>query len=919
MDKPNKQPRTARACRAMLPAMIASVLSATAHAAPSPGGMFDADFFLGGVAPKVDLSRFDRANAVLPGTYRGDILFNERWRTRGEIVFVDDPATGEVVPCFDAASLSNYGVDLQKVAAGDAHPGRKAIPAEGAFCGALDDYIPGATVDFDGGEQALSISVPQVYTRRDARGYVDPALWDSGIDAAVFGYNGNVYRSTGRGGGRLHGYLGINASLSLGGWHAFHLGSMSWTQHQGRRYENNATYLQRDLPDAKAQLLVGDLYTSGQLLDSVRLRGLRLYSDERMLPESQRGYAPVVRGIAETNARVRIKQRGYTIYESTVAPGPFVIDDLYPTGYGGDLDVEVLEADGRVRQFAVPFSAIPQLLRAGQNRWEVAIGKVASPRLIKQPMALQATLQRGLSNRVTAYQGVTLAEGYRSLLLGGALNTDLGALSLDFSNARAYLPGRADSQGNSFRVAYNKNVVRTGTNFAVAAYRYSTRGYLGLNEAVHLRDALLHGQADYVPQRIRNRMDASIYQQLGERGGQVYLTGSRSNFWDKRGRQVDFTAGYSNSWRSATFSLSVQRTRERFDDAWRPGAGPVDGAPGFPEPPYFPAEGRRDTLVQLNVSVPLGTAPRPPMLGGRLGRSDRDGTSTQLSLNGTAGEEGRFTYDGTLGRDGGSTTLGLFGHYNGSRANLQGGYSRGNGYHQFSAGMSGSVVAHGGGLTLSLPTGDTVGLVHAPDAAGARVEGGQGAVVDARGYAVVPYLTPYVLNTVGLDPKGTALNVELKETAQNVAPRAGSVVLLKYETQGGGRALLIDARLPDGRPMPFGAEVFDARGDRVGIVGQASQVFVNGMHESGVLTVRWGQGEGDRCDMQVALPPLAEDAPPTGQERMEATCVLGTEAPGTAAAAGPAPETVPGLRAAGGNDTDNAAARHPTVSIGATP
>ena len=48
------------------------------------------------------------------------------------------------------------------------------------------------------------------------------------------------------------------------------------------------------------------------------------------MPDSQRGYAPVVRGIAQTNARVRIEQNGSLIYETTVPPGEFAIDDIYP-------------------------------------------------------------------------------------------------------------------------------------------------------------------------------------------------------------------------------------------------------------------------------------------------------------------------------------------------------------------------------------------------------------------------------------------------------------------------------------------------------------------------------------------------------------------------------------------------------------
>lgn len=60
-----------------------------------------------------------------------------------------------------------------------------------------------------------------------------------------------------------------------------------------------------------------------------------------MMPDSLKGYAPVVRGIARTNAQVIIRQNGYVIYQSYVAPGAFEINDMFPTGGSGDLFVTI--------------------------------------------------------------------------------------------------------------------------------------------------------------------------------------------------------------------------------------------------------------------------------------------------------------------------------------------------------------------------------------------------------------------------------------------------------------------------------------------------------------------------------------------------------------------------------------------------
>ncbi|URW93467.1 fimbria/pilus outer membrane usher protein, partial [Pantoea agglomerans] len=66
-------------------------------------------------------------------------------------------------------------------------------------------------------------------------------------------------------------------------------------------------------------------------------------------------------------AQVTVSQNGNKIYETTVSPGPFNITDLYPTGYGGDLDVTVKEADGSETRFSVPYAAMTRLKRPGMT------------------------------------------------------------------------------------------------------------------------------------------------------------------------------------------------------------------------------------------------------------------------------------------------------------------------------------------------------------------------------------------------------------------------------------------------------------------------------------------------------------------------------------------------------------------------
>ncbi len=68
--------------------------------------------------------------------------------------------------------------------------------------------------------------------------------------------------------------------------------------------------MQRDVTKLRALFLAGDSNTPADVFDSFAFRGVQIMSDDNMLPESQRGFAPVVRGIAQSNARL---QSGRTV------------------------------------------------------------------------------------------------------------------------------------------------------------------------------------------------------------------------------------------------------------------------------------------------------------------------------------------------------------------------------------------------------------------------------------------------------------------------------------------------------------------------------------------------------------------------------------------------------------------------------
>lgn len=804
---------------------------------------FNSDFLAPSSGQKLDISHFQQGNTVLPGLYSVDVFVNENWTGRTQILFKLQPHVSDAQPCFNKKLLENAGISIAKLAPAVIN----VLAVEGA-CMSLGDAVNGASNNFDFGEQRLNLSVPQVSMSRNARGYVSPEYWDAGVTAGTLGYDFNTYRFGGNSTQTQH-YLGLNVGFNITDWRIRHIGSYSSGSTSGSRYQSIQTFANRDLIAWQSQLMIGDAYTSGDLFDSTAFRGISVATDDRMLPDSMRGYAPTVRGVANTNAKVTIKQNGLIIHETTVAPGAFEINDLYATGYGGDLIVTVQEADGRTASFIVPFAAVPMSLRPGTNRFSATAGQLRDARLSSKPGFVQGTWQRGFTNMLTGYAGATVTAGYGAVLLGGALNTPIGAVGIDVTQSQTNVSGQGNFSGSSTRISYSKMIDQTKTNFAIAAYRYSTGGFFSLNEAMLARDGAQHNMGYDQILRQRNRAQILLSQQIGDARGQLFLTGSTSDYWNRSGSDVNYSIGYSNTFKNLGYSVTVNRQRNTI--------------------------GTMNTVYYASISIPLGDI-RPLTLSSNITRDSAGRTSTQATLSGGVFEDSSLSYGVTTsyanGGVGIKTSSGSANmQYHSSYADFSANVGAGSGYTQSGFGMRGAVVAHPGGVTLSQPISETIGIVEAKDAADARVINVSGLHMDGRGYAVVPYLTPYNLNAVELDPKGLSTDVELQTTSQQTAPRAGAVVMLKFPTVM-GRSAVIHALQKNDAPLPFGAPVFDESGNQIGTVGQASRIFARGLQAQGVLAVKWGDDTASSCQIAYDLPQREKNDKSDNYQRIDAAC-----------------------------------------------
>ncbi|EBW1732446.1 fimbrial biogenesis outer membrane usher protein [Salmonella enterica subsp. enterica serovar Kottbus] len=804
---------------------------------------------IGGVsAPQTgvaDLSRF-AAGEQAPGTYRVSLRVNGEDMDVRDVPFVAG-SDGHLVPALTRKTYESLGVRP------DATPAFATLP-EDAVVKNLPQVLPASTTHFLFSEQRLDITVPQIMMHRRPRGAVDPALWNQGMPALLLDYMVTGNRTRDLSGSHMPDtdslYGNFRGGANLGPWRLRSYAVYNRTQSGDRPARSDfhviSTYLQRNIASVRGELTVGDSSTLSDVFDSVQFRGVQLASDDAMLADSLRGFAPVIRGVADTNAQVTVRQNGSIIYQTYVPPGPFEITDIYPSSLSGDLEVTVRENNGREHRFTQAYSSVAVMQREGQMKYAMTAGRLrlSGRGRLREAKFVQGTLIYGLPHDLTVYGGMQVAASYLASTAGVGVGLgSLGAMSVDVTQAEATLSDGRKTQGQSYRVRYSKSMVDTGTTLSLAAYRYSTRGYYSLQDAAS-EDNVVAGKRN--SDHLRSELDLTVSQSLGP-WGSLYVSGSQRDYWNAgQGKQQTGMLGYNVSLSGISYGLSYSRTHDT-------------------------RRNRDDRRLFMNVSIPLSRwLPGNDSLHQSYSMNANYSYSTdqnhhtthQAGISGTALADDRLSYslnDTIQNQPGQRNSMGATLTYTGRNGVLQGGYNRSQSQSQINYGLSGGILVHPYGITLSQPMGETMALVRAPGAGNVKVQNQTGLSTNLFGYAVMPSLTPYRRTDISLDPSGLGNTVSLSQTSTSVVPTRGAVVLADYRTEQ-GRQVLMTLNSPDGKPVPFGAvAALKQQKDNTAIVGDGGQVFLTGLPDEGELTVQWGGGTDQHCQVPFRLPAAREE------------------------------------------------------------
>jgi len=743
------------------------------------------------------------------GEYSLDVYINEKLYRRDIVVIAKK--NDKTIPCFPEKYWKEIGVlDDYILNDGD------------ASCVNIKDL----NFEIDRQSLKLDLYVPQAYMESKPRGYISPDQWDFGTTAGFINYDANYFQSKQNFDFNETENSSLFASArigaNVGNWRIRSQLSYSHSDSGTTTYDNInhvRTYAKTAIPTWKSELTLGQTFTSTSQFDSVGFTGFELKSDIRMKPLSQRGYAPVITGVANSVATVTVSQRGREIYQTTVAAGPFIINDLYSTYYQGDLDVSVKEANGKVSNFTVPFNAVSSSVRPGNSNYALSGGQLRLSEISDAPYFLEGFYERGITNSVTTNSGLRISENYVSPSIGLVYGTTLGAFGLSYMYAHSDIHGNVDSgwkTGIDYSVVFD-----TGTSLNLGGYLFSTSGYRTLNDV-----AVLNSESDIydysdIQQSERALVNININQSLSDKG-QVYLSGSHTSYGGDKDGLTQAQLGYSTSIGEVTININYAKTyqEDSFDS---------------------------DDIFNVGLSIPLGGRDSLSMMSLDVTHSD-DTTSYQTGLAGQIKNSENTSYGITYSEDDENKMYSLSLNHLADKASFSTTYSRSDNYKQWGASVQGGAVIHSGGINLSQKLGDSFAIIKADDAEGTSIKNTRSATIAGNGYGVVSNLSPYSVNQIALDTSTMeSKDVELSESEFRLIPTAGSILNYEVKTRF-GKAVLVN--INSNKRPPLGTEITNQAGLKVGMVSQNSLAFIRVAEPEGSLYMSWGESEDKKCVLE---------------------------------------------------------------------
>lgn len=671
--------------------------------------------------------------------------------------------------------------------------------------------FPGAKVDLDHSTQALKFSIPQIAVR-DA---LSSDNWDYGIPGFRLTYSGNASK-TADNKEQIYGNFELNANL--GRWVL--AGRTSGFNGQG--FNTPEATLSTAIGPIRGNLLMGKSQTASTLLPDFGFYGVALRSDSNMVPWSVRGYAPMITGVANSNARITVTQGNYTVSSQIVPPGPYALNNINPIG-NGDLTVTIEEENGAKTVRTYPVTTLPTLLRAGDFNYNVVVGEraddIGKHQDVKGVFTL-ASLDYGLAP-VTLNAATVLHEKYQSLGLGltkdfglfGAMAASVNGSRSSFENGFTQYDKKRTQNGVSAMVKYAKGLTNS-TNLQLLTYRYTGEKYVDFSEFTP--------NNLYSMDNRKERYEAIVTQSFGS--SFISASGWTQSYRNRNSDDVGANLSYSTAINQVSLSVNANYGKyHNFD--------------------------KDDYGASFSVSVPFSAFERPHYSTSSIGYTRSNKTTFNTGVSGSVNEKVNYSLNSGINRNTTSASAYAGIAFDAMQTGMS--VSQSDNKTSMSISASGSVIGTGPtGLMMTREQNNTLAVVKVKDLPNIRFNGSRPTGKDG---TTVLYVTPYNNNDIRIDTEQVPDNVELLNTVYSVVPTDRAIVYREFNHVDIKRYILrLTGR--DGKPVVMGSQARTEQGLDAGFVSNGGILLMNVLSVPKRVTVTQQNGQQCQFSMQGIVP-----------------------------------------------------------------
>lgn len=606
---------------------------------------------------------------------------------------------------------------------------------------------------------------------------------------------------------------------------------------EGKSISHLGTHVQKTVPGYKSVFQAGQINVADTQFNVPSLLGMQFFPEGALL--EQAGNSTSVDGIVQTVARVEVRQNGVLIYSTVVPPGPFSLTGLMLNNASEHLEVSVIEEDGRKRSFIVPVTAFTFNYVPRERNFSIALGRPIrygdeSNYAAGKNWLVTARANLPLDNRSSIAAGALLAPRYYSLGAQYITSIKRGTVA-DLNHLFSYSAG---TRKLGMQATLNVSVQLNERLSASGSYSYRTKKFRTFSDAwvspdgASIIDGVEQGDSREFGYKQMNFIANYQHSAIGS----VALNYSR--FGSSQGAGIrQFGLRWGRNFKKKNVSVSIDRS----------------------------IGVNRDLMVYARLTIPFGSG----SLNSAVSRNSRRQAVT-FDYSDRINEYASYR----LSAEGGNTSrpisssagLSILPKYVQASVNVG---SYGAGGVSYSGQISGGLVVHGGGMTLSpYRVQDTFALLAVPGLSGVKIQTPQGPVwTDVNGMAVAPYMPPYQEARLELVTKSLPKNTDVKNGVRIAGLARGAVSNLIFGVVSTRRVLLkiVDRH---GKPIDKGASIFDGNGTWITSIGTGGTTLLTAEQLKQPLRVT--DIAGSACVIDVELPEYA--AVDSFYERTETVC-----------------------------------------------